>query len=65
MDCVGCEKCKLHGKLQILGIAASLKILLSHHEVQQDIILHRDEVIALFNLLSKVVDAVETVRELS
>jgi ERO1-like protein alpha len=29
MDCVGCEKCKLWGKLQLLGIATSLKILFS------------------------------------
>ncbi|KAK9850278.1 hypothetical protein WJX84_007666 [Apatococcus fuscideae] len=27
MDCVGCEKCKLWGKLQLLGIATSLKVL--------------------------------------
>ncbi|KDD75221.1 endoplasmic reticulum oxidoreductin 1 [Helicosporidium sp. ATCC 50920] len=27
MDCVGCEKCKMWGKLQFLGIATSLKIL--------------------------------------
>ena len=29
MDCVGCEKCKMWGKLQLLGIATSLKILFS------------------------------------
>ena len=27
MDCVGCEKCKLWGKLQTLGIATALKVL--------------------------------------
>lgn len=29
MDCVGCEKCKMWGKLQFLGLATSLKILFS------------------------------------
>jgi hypothetical protein len=29
MDCVGCEKCKMHGKLNILGIAAAMKVLFS------------------------------------
>ena len=29
MDCVGCEKCRLWGKLQVLGLATSLKILFS------------------------------------
>jgi len=29
MDCVGCEKCKLWGKLQITGLGTALKILFS------------------------------------
>ncbi|GAB2296883.1 Endoplasmic reticulum oxidoreductin-1 [Dionaea muscipula] len=29
MDCVGCEKCRLWGKLQILGLGTALKILFS------------------------------------
>ncbi len=29
MDCVGCEKCKMHGKLNVLGIATALKVLFS------------------------------------
>ena len=28
MDCVGCEKCRLWGKLQILGIGTAIKVLL-------------------------------------
>lgn len=27
MDCVGCEKCRLWGKLQVLGLGTALKIL--------------------------------------
>jgi len=29
MDCVGCEKCKLWGKLQVTGLGTALKILFS------------------------------------
>eukprot|EP00201_Polytomella_parva_P019162 CAMPEP_0175054010 /NCGR_PEP_ID=MMETSP0052_2-20121109/9255_1 /TAXON_ID=51329 ORGANISM="Polytomella parva, Strain SAG 63-3" /NCGR_SAMPLE_ID=MMETSP0052_2 /ASSEMBLY_ACC=CAM_ASM_000194 /LENGTH=785 /DNA_ID=CAMNT_0016318633 /DNA_START=502 /DNA_END=2859 /DNA_ORIENTATION=- len=29
MDCVGCEKCKLWGKLQTLGVATALKVVFS------------------------------------
>ncbi|KAI7737085.1 hypothetical protein M8C21_027315 [Ambrosia artemisiifolia] len=29
MDCVGCEKCRLWGKLQVLGLGTSLQILFS------------------------------------
>ena len=29
LDCVSCEKCKLWGKLQILGIGTALKVLMS------------------------------------
>ena len=65
MDCVGCEKCKLHGKLQILGIATSLKILYSRDDDDDPgPHLHRNEVIALVNLLSKVADAIMSVRQL-
>jgi hypothetical protein len=28
LDCVSCEKCKLHGKLSLLGLGTALKILL-------------------------------------
>ncbi|KAL3508899.1 hypothetical protein ACH5RR_028300 [Cinchona calisaya] len=38
MDCVGCEKCCLWGKLQVLGLGTALKILFSvdgHSEANQ------------------------------
>jgi ERO1-like protein alpha len=60
MDCVGCEKCKVWGKLQFLGVATSLKIL-----SEGDLSLDRNEVIALINLLERLSASVETVRSLS
>lgn len=32
IDCVGCQKCKLHGKLQIYGLATMLKILYNENK---------------------------------
>ncbi|XP_059484734.1 ero1-like protein isoform X2 [Neocloeon triangulifer] len=65
MDCVGCEKCKLWGKLQIQGLGTALKILfsgrfdlvlknmditkVSRNEFQ----LHRMEIVALFNAFGR------------
>ena len=42
MDCVGCEKCKIHGKLQILGLGTALKILLEDRTCET---LQRNEII--------------------
>ncbi|CAD7947879.1 unnamed protein product [Amoebophrya sp. A25] len=50
MSCVKCSRCKLHGKLHILGIGAALKILL----LTEDLLptsLSREEIVALFNTL--------------
>ncbi|MPC23513.1 Ero1-like protein [Portunus trituberculatus] len=62
MDCVGCDKCRLWGKLQITGLGTALKILFSgnfDHPVDQQLNLSavrqtnfqlsREEVVALFN----------------
>ncbi|CAI9294953.1 unnamed protein product [Lactuca saligna] len=56
MDCVGCEKCRLWGKLQILGIGTALKILFSVNDKENPdthLLLQRNEVIALVNLLNR------------
>ena len=70
MDCVGCEKCKMWGKLQFLGVATSLKILFSSETCSgtpgsDKLVLERNEVIALINLLERLSASVETVRSLS
>lgn len=75
MDCVGCEKCKLWGKLQFLGVATALKILfasddcfregLAPTQVLGALNLERNEVIALINLLTKLAHSVETYREMA
>lgn len=54
MDCVGCEKCRLWGKLQFLGLGTSLRILFDDRVPK----LQRNEVIALLNLLHKLSQSV-------
>ena len=71
MDCVGCEKCRLWGKLQILGIGTAIKVLLmapadSGSSCQPDVkgkgpkqlILNRQELIALINTLNNLAKSI-------
>jgi hypothetical protein len=76
MDCVGCEKCKLWGKLQTLGIATALKVLFSEQEAAAGsdaspaaslaaLKLERNEVIALVNLLERLSKSIQIYWSLS
>lgn len=60
MDCVGCEKCRLWGKLQFLGLGTALRILFEPQLPN----LERNDVIALFNLLYKLSNSVLLVDEM-
>lgn len=60
MDCVGCEKCRLWGKLQFLGLGTALRILFTQNDERR---LKRNEVIALVNLLHKLLSSVEWVED--
>lgn len=53
MDCVGCSKCRLWGKLQIQGIGTALKILFSGRKNGWSLRLTRREIIALFNVVGR------------
>eukprot|EP00976_Prorocentrum_cordatum_P002501 48558-Prorocentrum_minimum.AAC.1 len=64
MDCIACQKCKLHGKLQLLGIGTALKILLVP-EPQIATSLAREELVALLNTLGKFSHAISAVESLS
>lgn len=68
MDCVGCEKCRLWGKLQVLGLGTALKILFSvegDNHLNQPLQLQRNEVIALVNLLNRLSESVKLVHEMA
>jgi ERO1-like protein alpha len=77
MDCVGCDKCRLWGKLQTKALGTALKILFSgksfgpettiNSDSKQQFQLSRSEIIALFNgfgRLSSSILEVENFREL-
>jgi len=59
LDCLGCDRCKLWGKLQTQGIAAALKILLAADD--EPLELAKTEIIALMNTLNQVSMSVEHV----
>nr|VDD64239.1 unnamed protein product [Brassica oleracea] len=68
MDCVGCEKCRLWGKLQVQGLGTALKIFFSvgnqDKEGDQTLQLQRNEVIALVNLLNRLSESVKMVHDM-
>ncbi|MCO5546581.1 hypothetical protein L7F22_000010 [Adiantum nelumboides] len=64
MDCVGCEKCRLWGKLQILGLGTALEILFSE-DLPNPPVLQRNEVIALVNLLSRLSESLIFLHDLA
>eukprot|EP00808_Paulinella_micropora_P011984 g12992.t1 len=60
LDCVSCQKCKLHAKLQLLGMGTALKVLLlPDHLIHTS--LDRDEISALFNTLYALSSAIKAV----
>lgn len=68
MDCVSCEKCKVWGKLQILGIGTAIKILLTPTAQLQGWAgggtkLSRQEIVALINTLNQLAASVEFAAE--
>ncbi|GAA5907739.1 hypothetical protein JCM5296_007457 [Sporobolomyces johnsonii] len=65
MDCVGCDKCRLWGKMQITGLGTALKLLFSEQE--QGVVLSRSEAVAFVNTLHRLSEslaAVDRFREL-
>lgn len=70
MDCVGCDKCRLWGKLQTVGYGTALKVLFEYDETKngENPPLRRTELVALVNTLDRVsssLTALGRLRELS
>ena len=62
MDCVGCDKCRLWGKVQTNGFGTALKVLFEFgngHEGEEKPLLRRTELVALINTLDKVSTALK------
>jgi hypothetical protein len=67
LDCVTCQKCKLHAKLGLLGIGTALKILLCPNEKQLELTctsLAREEIVALFNTIGRWSEAIQTLQKM-
>ncbi|XP_018583314.2 ERO1-like protein alpha isoform X1 [Scleropages formosus] len=63
MDCVGCFKCRLWGKLQTQGLGTALKIMFSERQIEAlpkstgskpGFQLTRQEIVALFNAFGRI-----------
>ncbi|KAF2772097.1 endoplasmic oxidoreductin [Teratosphaeria nubilosa] len=57
MDCVGCDKCRLWGKLQTNGFGTALKVLFEFgngHAGEEKPLLRRTDLVALINTLDKI-----------
>ncbi len=57
MDCVGCDKCRLWGKLQTVGYGTAMKVLFEFEDDTvkgQDTHLRRTELVALVNTLDRI-----------
>lgn len=57
MDCVDCQKCKVYGKMQVLGLGVGIKTLI------RDTPLHftRNELVAFLNTINKWTESIEII----
>ncbi|KAL2862052.1 ERO1-domain-containing protein [Aspergillus pseudodeflectus] len=64
MDCVGCDKCRLWGKLQVNGYGTALKVLFEYDETKngENPPLRRTELVALVNTLARISHSIAAVR---
>ncbi|KIX04141.1 uncharacterized protein Z518_07695 [Rhinocladiella mackenziei CBS 650.93] len=65
MDCVGCDKCRLWGKVQTAGYGAALKILFEYDENKngENPHLRRTELVALVNTLGRVSHSLDAIQK--
>lgn len=62
MDCVGCDRCRLWGKVQTSGYGTALKILFDFQDSNSDTTLRRTELVALVNTLDRLSHSLEAVK---
>ena len=72
MDCVGCDKCRLWGKLQVTGLGTALKLLFSYDDAGAPVLadhdhagftLSRSEVVAFINTLHRLSESLGAVEK--
>ncbi|KAL2219006.1 endoplasmic reticulum Oxidoreductin 1-domain-containing protein [Thermoascus aurantiacus ATCC 26904] len=64
MDCIGCDKCRLWGKLQVNGYGTALKVLFEFDENKngENPPLRRTELVALINTFARISHSLAAVR---
>ncbi|KAG7372588.1 endoplasmic reticulum oxidoreductin [Nitzschia inconspicua] len=65
MQCVGCDRCKLWGTLQTLGIGTALRVLLAEDSTNEIVELSRQEAVALVHTLERFSSALVYATELA
>lgn len=67
MNCVQCNKCRLHGKISVLGLSTAMQVLLGRtgEGIENPDRIHRAELAALMTTLSKFSTAVQYCNKLS
>lgn len=65
MDCVGCDKCRLWGKVQTAGYGAALKVLFEFDEknAAENPLLRRTELVALINTFGRLSHSMEAINK--
>lgn len=65
MDCVGCDKCRLWGKLQTNGYGTALKVLFEFdpEDSSKDPPLRRTELVALINTMHRLSHSLSAIKE--
>lgn len=63
MDCVGCDRCRMWGKLQTIGYGTALKILfeLEDPEIHHLLKFRRIELVALFNTFDRLSKSIASI----
>ncbi|KIS70147.1 ER oxidoreductin [Mycosarcoma maydis] len=64
MDCVGCDKCRLWGKLQVNGIGTALKLLFNRNDERDgvgEVKLQKSELVALVNAAHRIAESLRAV----
>jgi hypothetical protein len=66
MDCVGCDKCRLWGKLQTVGYGTALKVLFEFDNNDTPAVLpvlKRTELVALFNTYARLGSSLDAIQQ--
>eukprot|EP00547_Thalassionema_nitzschioides_P004988 CAMPEP_0194204980 /NCGR_PEP_ID=MMETSP0156-20130528/4353_1 /TAXON_ID=33649 /ORGANISM="Thalassionema nitzschioides, Strain L26-B" /LENGTH=496 /DNA_ID=CAMNT_0038931127 /DNA_START=197 /DNA_END=1687 /DNA_ORIENTATION=- len=63
MQCVGCDRCKLWGTLQTLGLGTALRVLFYDQQEDGGLNLSRQEAVALVNTLERLSSSLVYARE--